>query len=231
MKNLIFLLTIAWIFSACSKNETQPQPESEPLTLSYDSTTLVGSFYQQGISGSPEINWQGDSGIFKIVTSTEHITIDSSTGVISWDKQLPVGLNSVGVAATNSSGDVQITVEILNQFGGEFRGGLSKEFDPDVFPNKMVVVFLKESKFTSSAGFNEAIGVGKWWLDEEMSNVKVTYNIVGIEGKTSLQTENIVLEKSGAYIEGFWFKGEFPSPGSIISPEGSFRFNLIIKKE
>ncbi len=227
MKKSFALLFISGLLTSCSENEII----KESISLEYDNTIYYSTFYSLGATDTPQVNWQGETGIFRLEASdtiASNVSVDSISGVIKWNNFLPLGAHSIDIEASNSQSSTIASLEINNQFSGRFQGGLSADLEPEFFPNKMFVQFNSDNKFLVESVF-ETVGNGNWWLDEE-GTLKVTYTNSETKKKTSLFTTEIIAEESEAFIMGFWIEGEFPNEEDLEDYiEGSFKFRLISK--
>ena len=84
-------------------------------------------FYTNGNTDFPNIDWGNESGVFTLNENYQGVSINSSTGVLSWNENLPLGENIISVTATNSAGFAVTSVLFLHQFGGEFTGGYNSD--------------------------------------------------------------------------------------------------------
>lgn len=84
-------------------------------------------FYTNGSTGIPNINWGNEVGTFALNDDYQGVAINETTGVLSWNEDLPLGENIISVTATNSAGFAVTSVLFLHQFGGEFTGGYNSD--------------------------------------------------------------------------------------------------------
>ena len=122
MKSYIRISTtvILGLMLSCSKSDDGPTAAPE---VSY-SQELKATFFVEGQSEPPQINWNGDVGKFGLQNTVKGISINKENGIISWDKTLPAGNHVVEIAAFNNAGSTSITVTIENLLKGMFRGEL-----------------------------------------------------------------------------------------------------------
>ncbi len=105
---LLTLLTIA--FTACSNDDDTPSP-----SISYESNTYEVTFYTEGNTEVPaiqDLNGDVTYSFDPVVISTEY-AIDPASGVVSWEKSLPLDNTELTVVATDADGlqaSTQITL-------------------------------------------------------------------------------------------------------------------------
>ena len=80
-------------------------------------------FYTNGNLAIANINWGNEDGSFTLNDNYQGVSIDETTGTLTWNEDLPLGENIISVTATNSAGFAVTSVLFLHQFGGEFTGG------------------------------------------------------------------------------------------------------------
>ena len=118
-------------------------------------------FYTNGSTGVPNIDWGNEVGTFALNDEYQGVTINATTGVLSWNEDLPLGENSISVTATNSAGFAVTSVLFLHQFGGEFTGGYNS--DPSsttVTASNLIINFNVNG--TLSITDNGETGTGTW---------------------------------------------------------------------
>ncbi|BAV08017.1 internalin [Filimonas lacunae] len=79
----------------------KPKP---PINLAYSATTITKVYLQNGASVAPTVNWNGETGTFIAGGTNSYISINPTTGVVSFVSGLPVGTYPVYVRAQNSAG-------------------------------------------------------------------------------------------------------------------------------
>lgn len=121
------LQTILIIFFTCltlnSCSEDNDDNSVNPPSDFYYTGDQPIPFYTNGSTGTPNINWGNETGTFTLNDNYTGVSIDNITGILSWNEDLPLGDNFIGVTATNSAGFATTTVLFLHQFSGQFDGG------------------------------------------------------------------------------------------------------------
>lgn len=111
------MLISTLFFLACS-SEDDSLTISIP-TVNYASTTIEATFFEEG-STAPSVNWNGEQGSFSLAGSTEGLTINATTGVLSWSKLLAPDSHNLQIIAANSAGQTTITIILINPLQGVF---------------------------------------------------------------------------------------------------------------
>lgn len=121
LNTTLSLLIICFTLLSCG-DDRDDVAVSAPTDFTYPAGGPI-PFYTNGNSGTPTINWNNDIGIFTLDNAYVGIGIDESTGVLSWNEDLPLNNNLVDVTATNSAGTAHTSVLFIHQFSGGFDGG------------------------------------------------------------------------------------------------------------
>ena len=117
-KTIILVLTFL-TFTFCSSDDDILAP-----SVTYSTTVFDATFFQEGNSDAPNLNWNGNQGSFSLATPILGLKVDSTTGTLNWTDELPIGSHAIQVLATNSAGQTSSNVTINNPFQGAFRGTL-----------------------------------------------------------------------------------------------------------
>ena len=118
-------------------------------------------FYTNGNLEVANINWGNEEGNFTLNSNYQGVSINETTGMLTWNEDLPLGENIISVTATNSAGFAVTSVLFLHQFGGEFTGGYNS--DPSsttVTASNLVINFNVNG--TLSITDNGETGTGTW---------------------------------------------------------------------
>ena len=209
--------------AACSKDDG---PGIQPLELVYEPASFTTSFYQDGSTQEPAINWDGNEGNFTIENQIKGIDIDKSTGQVQWGKLLPLGTHQVEVQAANRFDTVRTVIEVENQFEASLSGGLNNNVDSEVVSNKFIAKIEANGKFSISSALDpdNSIGEGTWEMKKE--EVRIVYQAGETKEFRTLQAK-ITQTKTEAYLSGLWLEGEFPDELPLIFvPSGFFRFDM-----
>ncbi|MCX7550662.1 Ig domain-containing protein [Xanthomarina sp. F2636L] len=114
---LVLLLTLTM---SCSNDDDSPEATSP--SVSYNTATINATFFQDGNTNAPTVNWNGNQGTFSLVNSMDGLSINTTTGVISWTKTLAAGEHEIQVVANNSAGQTTSYFTLKNLLQGEFIG-------------------------------------------------------------------------------------------------------------
>lgn len=125
-----FLSLLLLLTTSCDPDAVNDLLSSvdEP-TVSYSETTLEATFFQEGNSPTPSISWNGDQGSATLSGEPNGVTINSTTGRISWDKTLPPGDHDFDVVVANDEGQVVVPMTIENPISGTFDGTYGGSYD------------------------------------------------------------------------------------------------------
>lgn len=119
---LSLLVAIAIITFSCSDDESGDTVEIMKPIVTYTGPHLNADFYTPGTTSAPTVEWNGDVGSFSISPEIEGLSINSTTGEISWSNLLPLGTHNFDAVATNAAGQTTISMELENIFSGVFEG-------------------------------------------------------------------------------------------------------------
>lgn len=158
------LLIFTVIFTACS-TDVDDTSISAPSDFYYPAGGPI-PFYTNGNSEAPNINWGNEVGTFTLNDSYTGISINSTTGILSWNEDLPLNENNVTVTATNSAGFAVTTVLFLHQFSGAFDGGYNN--DPSsttISNNNLNIIFNIDG--TMSGTDNGVTVDGSWSFNND----------------------------------------------------------------
>lgn len=167
MKILSAVILTLMFTTSCSKNDDtvvvqeQQQQAGEPSDLVYNDPQTEVAFYSTGSTAAPNVNWNGETGSFMSNGSYDGITINSNTGVISWNKNLPLGENYISVRATNSKGSSVTQVILNNQFQGNFIGGYNYDPTSTILTDYGLTMNFASDE-TMLCVINGSTGAGSW---------------------------------------------------------------------
>lgn len=124
---LVLFLTFTM---SCSSDDDSPQITSP--SVSYNTSTINATFFQNGNTNAPTVNWNGNQGTFSLANSINGLSIDANTGVVSWTTVLPAGEHEVQIVASNSAGQTTSYFTLKNLLQGLFIGLISQDLYFDV---------------------------------------------------------------------------------------------------
>lgn len=165
-------MLLALLFTACDEDVVLVGPAD----LNYSAATFDIDFWTSGQTGTPLINWNGSTGTFGLAESYEGVSINTSSGVVSWSKGLPIGTNTIVIIATNANGTLSKTITLNNPFQGVFIG--TYNFDPDNEPgpgNNYTLEFQTDGSLTAT-DFTTSSVSGSYTIDEETLEITGTYD-------------------------------------------------------
>ena len=148
-----------------------------PEGLKYSKTNFEIGFYETGQSGVAQVSWNGNTGTFGIAESVPGVSVDPTTGVISWDGDLPLGISYVRVIASNANGNVEKEVTLEHKFSGSFTGGYN--FNPNSGADLNTgfnLTFMEDGTMTASDNGAPATGT---YIINDNNHLEVTYSYDG----------------------------------------------------
>ena len=117
----LLLLTYALTLTACDEAADLLSTTDEP-EATYSETVLQATFFKPGRSATPSVSWNGDQGTISLADEPRGVTVNATTGRISWDQTLPPGTHDFDVIVANGKGNVVIPITIENPLQGTFTG-------------------------------------------------------------------------------------------------------------
>jgi len=120
IKITIIVLATIIFFNSCNSDDDATVIQTPSVT--YSEMNINATFFQEGNSSAPTINWNGNQGTFSVTNTIIGLTINPTTGVLNWTKLLPNGTHSIEVVATNSVGQTTVNLTLNNPFQGIFTG-------------------------------------------------------------------------------------------------------------
>lgn len=176
---------------------------SDPPTISYSQPTYVSAFFSTGSTPAPTVAWNGATGTLSLMGTVTGVTLDASTGVVSWDESLPIGVNAVQVVATNPAGDGTASFDIDNRFEGHFEGAYNNDPNSETVSSAFEMTFHGDGSMTVlDQGTFE--GMGTWTRSGTTITAVYEYeagNPLTVEG-------DVTHDASEAVLEGFWYNGD-----------------------
>ncbi|MEZ5004217.1 MAG: hypothetical protein R2730_14390 [Chitinophagales bacterium] len=186
MKTNLFLSLIALLFFASCSDDAVVLG---PTDFSYAKATFDIEFYTSGQTGTPSIDWNGSVGTFGLADSYEGVSINSTTGVVSWNKGLSLGSNAIQIIATNADGSITITITLRNNFSGSFSGAYN--YDPNSTTvgggTNYKLIFAEDGTMTAMDFTSEASGfytinslgelTGRYLYEVSTDSIYITGNV------------------------------------------------------
>ncbi|CAM1372946.1 hypothetical protein [Tenacibaculum xiamenense] len=231
MKRIVIVFFV--ILLSCSKED-----EVDKLNISYEQELIEVDFLTTGETAEPTVNWNQNKGFFKATSRQFHgdefvgrvVFLDSLTGVLSWNKRLPLGENKIEVTAVGDSSEASVIVIIKNSFKkGFFVGGFSDEV-PEEIDYSIVTydTFMRLEENGSTTMWNDVpltnvIAFGEWYMNRSQITIKYSresqpdenYVIVGrLYGKEGIPKMEI---------KGKWGIGITPD-NEVDKEEGLVKF-------
>lgn len=206
---LLFVLSMT-LLTSCS-NEDSPSIKSPVVT--YISTNLDAIFFTSGSSPAPEVIWNGNQGEFSLETPITGLSIDATTGALSWSKDLPIDTHNIQILASNSAGETAVDLTIYNPLQGDFIGTLDNNLFYQIVFNSDNTTLMKENDDTD-------FSTGTWTKNGSIINIDFTYQGDNLDYSLS---GTLILGTDAVY-SGDWYN-EY---GSISGNEGGI-FEVILQ--
>ncbi len=196
---LLFFASFIFLYSCEGLFNSAP-------TVTYSETNLSASFFEEGNSPAPTVNWGGTQGSFEITQNIEGLSVNSTNGIVSWTAILSPGMHEFDVLASNSSGQVSVPMTIDNAFEGTFTGTYSgSSFFELEFSADGTLIIRANSETEPDTGS------GTWILEDDVVTANYTYDEVGDEYSISA---NLTQTASEAALNGNWYVGHDNTDGS-----------------
>ena len=158
-KHLLSAFFVSLLLLSCNTDKDD-NTVSAPTNFEYPAGGPI-PFYTHGSTGTPTINWNNDIGAFTLDNNYTGVSINATTGVLTWNEDLPLQENNISVTATNIAGTAQTTVLFLHQFSGVFNGGHNLDPNSTVIPNNNLNITFNVDRTLSVTDHTETIS-GTW---------------------------------------------------------------------
>ncbi|TSE09370.1 hypothetical protein [Aquimarina algiphila] len=204
------------------------------LDIAYEQNFIETSFLEAGETAPPLVNWSGEKVTFSATTLPNtapddlfniNMSIDEETGVLSWDRSIPLGKTDIFITASNALESTTVLVTINNTFvEGLFYGGFNDDISDE--PNTSTttsdgsLALSKEGTaglLISSDGDIISID-GTWTIDESLITINFNTNNRVLKG--IMNGEN---DEPAATFIGQWGEG-LDQNNNIENLKGAFRF-------
>ena len=220
------------MFVGCSKDE------ESGIELSYGFEALEVSFQSVGESTAPVVVWNGEVGTFSVKNPVDGIAIDPGSGVLTWEKALALGENSIVVVAQNSATSTEVALNIKSTLAGTFwigwdNVGISED-PPMLVTFDRQFAFKQDGSITVQANsLEDPIGVGVWSSKENIIELRFSINcplpdpfLVPEIDEHSYYLGTISNNgDEGAAISGEWYRVDF-NPDYLETLIGQFGLRI-----
>ena len=216
MKRIVIICLSILGFTACQKDANNPIVK--PSNLAYNPSIDTIDQGTTGSSNIPVVNDGGDKIRFSIISAANAgIDINNTTGVISWNSTVPVGVYDIIIAATNLIGASTCSYKLIVNIGSNGTAGFSYT-PPNVTVNKGTagssgLPFIKGINNTLSYKLTGNIPTG---ISINPSTGEISWNNalpVGAYNMASTATNGIETISAG-------FNLNIKDPGFIAIPSG-----------
>jgi len=206
IKITIIVLATIIFFNSCNSDDDATVIQTPSVT--YSEMNINATFFQEGNSSAPTINWNGNQGTFSVTNTIIGLTINPTTGVLNWTKLLPNGTHSIEVVATNSVGQTTVNLTLNNPFQGVFTGTHSGSTFFELTFNTDGTMEVR-----ANDEINPDIGNGTYSINNSIIIANYTYSFGDFSTSGSL-TQSI----SAVSYTGDWYfgHGATGTPGDIF---------------
>jgi len=205
LKSITPLFVISMlVFTSCNKEEDPPLVEVP--SVEYSTTTYDGIFYQAGNSVTPSISWNGNIGSISLTTTISGLTINNTTGVVSWTENFPPGIHEIEIVVSNSAGQSTAYLIVNNRLHGTFTGTYDNLYFFEIEFNQNGTILL----LAEDGENNEYTGTGNWAIDGPTISIDYTYD----ELLTEFSLSGTISIGTGVLYSGTWYNGHGAIPGN-----------------
>ncbi len=201
------------------------------ISVTYAETKIENTFFEEGVTSPPVVDWKGEEGTFssssEIVASGD-VKIDENTGVISWNRNMPLGEVEIDIEVANSTYKTMVKIIINTVFKeGVFVGGYNNDTsnEPD-YSNINIdyyIHFFDDGTLTlSKPNYPSFSGIGTWQSDGP--NISIRYKTTESTSEGLVMVGVITSASSGTSFKGVWGDGGFDNGGNVKIPKGVFSF-------
>jgi hypothetical protein len=209
IRTLMLIVISGAFLTSCNNDDDTNAP-----MVTYSITNLDATFFTPGNSAAPQIDWGGNQGTFSLAAPVTGLSVDATTGILNWTKDLPIDTHNVEVLASNSAGETPTNLTLNNPLQGLFIGNYDEtgyfeiEFNSD---NTAVVTEVDNMD-------NTIVGTGIW--TKTGATISIDYDNLG-ELWSLLGT---LTTETNAVYSGEWYYGH----GAISGNEGG-TFEVILE--
>jgi len=207
IKTTIILIITLCFLTSCSTDDDTASPTISAPSVTYSSTNVNATFFQEGNSTVPTVNWNGNQGAFSLASTINGLSINSTTGVLNWTKELAPDTYNLQVIATNSAGQTSINITIHNPLQGTFTGVYDDisffeiQFNPD-----------GSLELRANDETNPTLATGTWTLNSTNILIDYTYDAGGDYSLSGTLTQSATT----ATYAGDWFYNH----GAVAASQG-----------
>lgn len=198
-KLVAIILILPFLFN-CSKNEESIEKAMLP-TVVYETINYESKFFTEGSTLEPVVDWNGNIGLFSIRPEGYGFNIDPASGVVSWDKTIDLGVNTIEVIAENTAGKVLIEITIDNIFQGRFKGGFNNDPNSNEITNKEFYTydFDPSGVVNSNSSFGQETGEWNIIIDNSVFQPNIF-----IEFDQVIERYYVERIDTKVYLKGYW---------------------------
>lgn len=198
----MLIIAFGAVLIGCKNDNSKVDKSSESFmpNIFYKEDTIRTQFLEKGMSAKPEIDWNGKVGKISLISKIKGVSINSSTGQITWDNDLIKGNQDLKVIAKNTIGSDTVNLNIDHSLKGVFTGnyqwdGKSYFYEMEFQPEGTMRVSSDSPRSTNT-------GFGTWEIDS-LDRLVVNYKYP--TGEKSSTLGKIILVNDKIAYKGIWF--------------------------
>ena len=161
-------------------------------------------------------------GTISLSNAVPGISVDGVTGVVSWDRSLPLGVNAVQVRATNPVDTYVVDLTIENYFEASFTGGFNEDPSSQELPLGMAMTFNRDGSMTmvvddGNCTGQQCEGNGTWSMNASTVTVRYRFPHVGADGSDPFRADGeLAYSNAEAELAGTWFNENGPQQDGLF---------------
>ncbi|MFD0965030.1 hypothetical protein [Pseudofulvibacter geojedonensis] len=191
--DLLKILLLIVVFTNCA-TDNDDTSISAPSDFYYPAGGPI-PFYTNGSTGTPNIDWGNETGTFTLNSNYTGVSINNTTGILSWNEDLPLNENIIEVTATNSAGFAVTTVLFLHQFSGTFNGGYNNNPSSTTVSNNNLNIVFNTNETMSATDSGNTVN-GTWSFNNDGK-------LICLYGSTELELDLTYSVNVTPLLEGF----------------------------
>ena len=226
------VVLVGAVVSGCEDASCVPSPtrvcdSQQGPSLTYAQTAYESPFFTAGNTVEPRVSWgDGPVGTLSLSNSVSGVSLDDVTGVVSWDRSLPLGSNTVQVQATNPVDTDVVALTIESYFEADFTGAFNEDPDSQDLPLGMDMRFNRDGSVTVVVDDGTCMGQpcegnGTWTINASTVTIHYFFPHVGADGSDPFRADGtLTYSDMTAELAGTWFNENAPQQ------DGRFRLTI-----
>jgi hypothetical protein len=121
--NVVVVILMAALLCGVGCSNDDNSSKQEPVNFQYAADSLTVSFKTEGEIPQPQILWPAAKGNFSLEEAPKGLEINTLTGAISWNHDLPFGVHDITVKAISEGQSWYTSFVLTNTFNASFWNG------------------------------------------------------------------------------------------------------------